>query len=159
MNWGPAPAAPQTRQLDPASQDGVKLLSTWYEAQAALRKAQLNEITLRNEVVAAFFPEKKEGTNNLNIPNNCKLKVVVPSSYEIKATDEQFDMLFLKFNQAGEAGTLLIDRLLKTEYTISKKEYDLLRESPGMEKFLAIIQPFVIKKVGQPQVSIEETKK
>lgn len=159
MNWGPAPAASQTRPVDPASQEGVKLLSTWYEAQKTLRKAQADEITARNAVVAAFFPTRKEGTNNLDIPNNCQLKVVVPSSYEIKATDDQFNMIFLRFNQLGEGGTLLADRLLKAEYKISKKEYDLLRENPEHTKYLEIIQPFVTKKVGQPQVSIEEKKK
>lgn len=154
MNWGPIPQT-QPSRLDPASQEGVALLGRWYNAKAAAERAVADERKLRSEVVKAFFPTHTDGTNNLAIPGDSVLKAVFPISYELKATPEQIDNIYIGFNRApGETGKLIAARLLKTSVEIVKKEYDALMRDENLKQFYNVISPFVVKKNGTPQMKI-----
>ncbi len=125
------------------------LLARWEKASTQLQKFKTEEMELRNEFVKfACDSNKKTGTENIELSNGYKAKVVKKINYNVKQ-DEVNAALDKIENIGGEAGKLIVERLIKWKAELSKTEYDLLDP-----KYKVIIDEVITTSDGTPSLEI-----
>lgn len=134
-------------------------LQQWLDAKKALDAAKELEMQYRNAVVAAFpFDEdKKEGTQNLDLANGFKLKVVKKQNYNLSSEGTD-DILTAYENAAGtpeEHGRrkLITERLVKWKPELSITEY---READA--ELLKMLESVLTITDGSPALTLVEPK-
>jgi hypothetical protein len=137
------------------------LLMEWEEQKRILEVAKESEMNLRKQVVAfAFDPEKKSGTENIDIGNGYKLKAVKKITYGWKKSadgttvdKEAIEKALQKIEKTGPVGEHIAAKLVKWTPTLSKTEYDDLDE-----KLKKIIDEVIVTDEGAPTLEIVEPK-
>lgn len=132
------------------------LLMSWEESKAALEVAKEQEMIKRKQVVAfAFDPEKKLGTENIELGNGYKAKAVKKLSYGFvkdeagKLDKQKIDDALSKIEATGSAGMLIAERLVKWTPELSLTEYKQLPET-----FKTIIDEVIVTTEGAPTLEI-----
>lgn len=113
------------------------LLSRWEASKAALEAAKEAEMTLRKKVVdIAFDPNKKAGTERVELANGYELKSVKKINYGfVKGVDgkgvdkNKIDAALAVIEADGPVGELIAQRLVKWSPELSLTEYKQLSEA------------------------------
>lgn len=136
---------------------GAKLLQQWEESKKRLDVAKEEEMKFRKEYVAfASDSDREIGTENIQLDNGYKAKVVKKINYDfIKKDDEKtvdkkaIDSALCKIESDGAAGELIAERLIKWTPSLSLSEYKIL--SPDHK---SIIDDVLVTKEASPTLAI-----
>lgn len=134
------------------------VLAAWQAADALLDAAKANEMELRKEAFALYFPDATEGTNNTPLDNGWKLKGVRTINYKLdklkaKAT---FDALCA----VGNEGVHLAGLLFNWSAALSTGEYKKLDMSLTDHKAAKnLIDEILTTSPGAPSLEIIAPKK
>lgn len=96
----------------------TELLTNWtraVEQVAATKSLVENEMALRKQVMASFFPEPKEGTNNLELEAGWKLKAVY--KLDRKVDEAALPAIMEKLRTFNVNPDLLIKRKVELDTT------------------------------------------
>lgn len=125
-----------------------KVLAQWEESKSALEIAKENEMTQRKQVVAfAFDPEKKKGTERIELANGYELKSVKKLNYNVNQ-DTVNDALD-KIEALDEQGKFIVERIIKWKAELSVSEYNDLDE-----RYRKIIDEVITTSDGAPTLEI-----
>jgi hypothetical protein len=143
----PWPAQPLTKE---------QKLQAWIDAQRALYAAAEAEMAARKEVVAAFpfDADKDEGTQNIDLANGWKLKVVKKLNYTLNNKEDATDRALEKLEKLGAEGVFVAERLVKWKPELSISEYRKLTD-----QYKSIIDAVLTTSPGAPSLSLIEPKK
>lgn len=135
------------------------LLTQWQNSKTALEAAKEAEMSLRKECVAfCFDPNKKKGTERIDLGNGWQAKAVKKINYGwIKngaGDDEKVDKVAIEnalceIEADGPVGALIASRLVKWTPDLSMTEYGQLPP-----KFKAIIDRVIVTSDGAPTLEI-----
>jgi hypothetical protein len=133
------------------------LLALWEASKAALEAAKTAEMDLRKRVVDfSFDPNKKAGTERVELANGYELKAVKKINYGfVKREDGQgvdknkIDEALAKIEAEGPVGELIAQRLIKWDPSLSLTEYKQL--SPIHK---AVIDAVIVATDGAPSLEI-----
>jgi ADP-dependent phosphofructokinase/glucokinase len=145
-----------------ALKEGVKqvTLLQWEDAKATLEFAKAEEMRLRKEVVDLFADESKlKGTENVELEDGAKLKIVKKLNYKLDSDIEKVETALDKIEALGAEGKFIADRLVKWTADLSVSEYNKLDElGEDGAKYKAIIDEVLEIKSGAPTVELVEPK-
>lgn len=129
------------------------LLMRHQAAAKALAEAKALEMQLRLEVAETLYGFDvnvlREGTENIDLGNDYKLKAVFKTSYTLNNKDNAVDKMLTKLENSGEEGKFIAERLVKYKPELSVTEYKNL--SPKMKK---IVDEVVSTKPATPTIEI-----
>lgn len=131
------------------------LLAKWERSKAALEIAKADEMEQRKAVVAfAFNPDKKSGTERVELANGYELKAVKKLNYGfIKTPEGKLNKAALenalRAIEAKPNGELIAERLVKWNPDLSLTEYKLL--PTDMKE---IIDTVIVTTDGAPSLEI-----
>lgn len=131
------------------------LLAKWEASKKALEVAKADEMEQRKAVVAfAFDPNKKAGTERVELANGYELKAVKKINYGfVKTPDGKLDKnavdSALRAIEAKPNGELIAERLVKWNPDLSLTEY---KQLPADMK--AIIDAVIVTTDGAPSLEI-----
>lgn len=133
------------------------LLTAWENSKVALERAKVAEMNLRKQIVAfSFDPNKKSGTERIELANGYELKAVKKLNYGfIKNSDGKrvnklaIDAALTAIEKIDPVGALIAERLVKWDPTLSLTEYNQL--SPQMK---AEIDKVIVVTDGAPSLEI-----
>lgn len=145
---------------DSKSQDEV--LAEWEARQQLLAVAKQREMDFRKYVVSRAFPQKIEGTNNLDLANGYVLKATVRYNYKLsdnKAVEEGLD----KLSRIGNTGTFIADRIVSWTPNFLLTEYrELQKNADGgsieAKEMLRVISTFLTIEEVAPSLEIKQPK-
>jgi len=110
-----------------------QLLADWEKAKQALASAKELEMEYRKEFVQfASDSSKEKGTENIELDNGFKAKVVKKINYGFIQDDDgkvdkpEIEKALDCIASTGEAGRLIASRLVKWTPSLSQTEYKLL---------------------------------
>lgn len=121
------------------------LIHRWHTAKTRLDEAKAEEAALRKEVIELFDPEKTEGTENIELANNWKLKAVKKLNYSLDRTATPAALEQLPAETA--------DRLVAWSPKLSTSEYKKLSD-----EHKEIINEVLTIKPGAPTITLVEPK-
>lgn len=124
---------------------------TLVKAQALLR---VEEMEQRKKLFAFFFPNPKEGTNTVVLPDGRKVK----GSFKItRGIDDQQVSLARAEYQLVNNRPVEFDDLLRVKYDLSTTEFRKIQPKPGEEPSAAYLAAsrMIIAKPGSPSLEIE----
>ncbi|AMW36152.1 hypothetical protein [Xanthomonas phage XAJ2] len=137
-----------------------RILALWEASKLQLEKAKADEMDYRKQFVAfAFNPDKKEGTERIELANGYEAKSVKKLNYGLKSydpnlpVDEAVDAMLTELESASEEGVFIAKRLIKWTPELSKSEYNKLPVN-----LKAIADKVVETKEGAPTLEIIEPK-
>ena len=159
----PQPAPPADAAFDQSTGEAVvvdggyitrdALLLKWQDAQAKLEEAKAREMMLRKLVVAVCTnPDKKSGTERVELGNGWQLKTEKTINYKLKSKVEgvsNFTAVLGAYNQIRALSPDVADKLVKWDAKLSVSEYRTL--TPEMR---AVIDNVLITDDGAPTVEI-----
>jgi len=129
------------------------ILSEWEKAKAALEVAKEVEMTLRNEVVAAFWPNgADEGTTRVPLANGYSLKYVRKINHTL-GDNEEVEKALADIAALGPEGKFIAKRLVGWTPKLYLTEY---RQLDGQYK--KIIDKVITTKDAAPSLEIVEPK-
>lgn len=145
-SWGDAPLTKDQK------------LQKWLDAKTALDAAKETEMEMRKAVVDAFpfDADKKEGTQNLELANGFKLKVVKAQNYNLKG---DVDAALLAYENAAGTPEEHGRRKLETELLVKWKpnlSVSAYREAPT--ELLKAIETVLTITDGSPTLELVEPK-
>lgn len=133
-------------------------LQKWLDAQKALAEAKDEEMKARKDVIGDYVDPttgllegKKEGTVNIQLANDWKLKVVLKQNYNLDQAT--IDAALDKLEVAGENGKFIAERLVSWKADLSIKEYRLL-----LPAHKAIIDSVLTITDGSPSLQLVDPK-
>lgn len=136
------------------------LLIQWNKAKAVLEEAKEREMDYRKAAVDFISDcDKKSGTENIELGNGYKAKVVKKLNFgfvknsEGKLDKNAIEKALTKIEKDGPAGELIAERLVKWTPDLSLSEYKLLSE-----KHKNIIDGVIVTTEGAPTLEIVEPK-
>lgn len=112
-----------TNELDKLSRNDVLMM--WERTKSALEIAKTNEMDMRKYVVSRAFPTPKEGVNTLDLGNGYKLKASVKFNYNLK-DNTTVENTLKRISQIGNIGPMIVDKLVKIEYSFLLTEFRIL---------------------------------
>ena len=137
-----------------------RILQLWEASKVQLEKAKADEMDYRKKFVTfAFNPDKKEGTERIELANGYQAKAVKKLTYGLKSldpntpVDEAVDAMLTELESASEEGVFIAKRLIKWTPELSKSEYNKLPLD-----LKAIADKVVETKEGAPTLEIIEPK-
>jgi len=134
------------------TQTAQSVLQQWEEANTQLQHFKSLELKLRNEYVAlASDANKKIGTENIELGNGYKAKIVKKQNYNVN--QNTVNAALDKMENISEEGKLLAERLIKWKAELSKTEYDQLPS-----QFKVIIDEVITITDGTPSLEIVSPK-
>ena len=133
-----------------------RILMAWETSKTVLEKAKADEMSLRKQFVQfSFNPDKKEGTERIELGNGYEAKTVKKLSYKLVSTNEgvpvheAVNKMLDQLEEASEEGAFIAKRLVKWTCELAKSEYTKLE--PDLKK----IADTVIETVeGAPTLEI-----
>jgi len=132
------------------------LLVEWDAAKTLLDEAKEREMQLRKMVVNFIAdPERDKGTENIELGNGWKAKVVKKLTYGfVKTFDGKTDKHAIEkalqeIEADGAAGELIAERLVKWTPDLSVTEYNQLPQ-----EYKAIIDKVIVTNEGAPTLEI-----
>lgn len=130
-----------------------ELIVNWKKATLILAAAKVNEMILRNDIIKECFENhKEEGTENVELGNDYKLKAVFKQSYTFP-DKVKLDEALSKIEETGEAGKLVAERLVRYKPELSVTEYKKLDSI-----YRKVIDEVLITKPSTPSLELVEPK-
>lgn len=124
------------------------LLEQWECSKIALEIAKNNEMDLRKRVVDfAFDPEKKKGTENIELENGYKAKAVKKINY--KVNQDTINSVLDRIENLGAEGKFIAERVIKWTADLSVSEYNDLDP-----KYKVILDEAITTTEGAPTLEI-----
>lgn len=136
-----------------------RLLLDWQSKKDALEIAKEEEMKLRKECVALLGdPDKKSGTENVELGAGYKAKMVKKINYGFVQKDNKTDKNAIenalqKIEADGDVGVLIAERLVKWTPALGLTEYNQLSD-----KHKKIIDKVIVTTEGAPTLEIVEPK-
>lgn len=131
-------------------------LAAWEQSKIDLETAKAREMELRKEFVDfSFDPNKKEGTERIDLNNGYQAKAVKKLNYTFKSDREgvevadAVDLALQRLEAVGPEGKFIASRLVKWTPSLSLSEYRDLAP-----QFKAVIDPVIETKEGAPSLEI-----
>jgi hypothetical protein len=139
----------------------MSALQKWAELNEQLKTIKKQEAELRKEVISEMFPTHKvEGTENVEIGEDWKLKATFKQTYEWeKGRDFSFNLLD---SEAGKDLTELwvklsdlpdSDTILKTLFKV-KIEFNATSYKKLLPTVQEIINPYIVVKEASPSLDL-----
>lgn len=132
------------------------LLQKWEESKTALETAKADEMAARKSFVDfSFDPNKKEGTERIELHNGYEAKAVKKLNYTFKSYDpnievaDAVDITLQKLEALSPEGKFVANRLVKWTPSLSLSEYRELNP-----EFKAIVDTVIETKEGAPTLEI-----
>lgn len=123
-------------------------LATWYTTKQQLDALKEQERVMRDEIVSALATsDKLEGTENIDIGNGYKLKVVKKLNYSLDK--QKLDDVLIHIEDNFENGKFLVERLVKYKPEMSTAEYKKLPQEVKV-----IFDAVVTTKEAAPSIDI-----
>lgn len=142
-----------------SDQERDKLIMAWQATQGQLEIVKTQELKLRNQVIAALWPQATTGTQSLELSGGWKLKGSFTQNFKINREHQPNDpektrygkliAAMIALSKIDAAGALIAKRLIKWDADLVKKEYE---EMPAQYK--ALIEPLITMSQGQPQLEL-----
>lgn len=120
------------------------LVCKWYEAKQELAAMQAKERLLRDSVFAEYFPDPKEGTNNVTLGTGDVLTAVYPMNRKIDKA------VFSGLQEALREANVDTDQVIETKLELKVGAYRKLSEEQ-----LKVMDQCITMTPGSPQVSIK----
>lgn len=147
--------------FDAMSRD--QLLVLWNNLKDTLETVKKNEMDLRRYIVAREFPNKKEGTNSIELGNNYELKATIKFNYKLNASNDKIEDILNKISKVGNRGSIVAERLISWKPNFLLSEWRLLQDekedSMEAKKILELINEILIITDATPTLEILEPKK
>lgn len=105
------------------------ILERWQKAKAQAEYWAATERELRNEIFATGFPQPKEGTNSLTLPNTWTLKAVHKMNYTLEKDVAKLKPIMASLIQSGLVERVIANRLVTFEPKLSVSEYKKLPDA------------------------------
>ncbi len=131
----------------------TKLLADWENSRAILDGAKTNEMELRRQVQASFFPTPKEGTQRVDLANGWALKFVHKTNYTFDDKDELHKALS-EIEATGNEGAFVAQRLVSFKPELKVAEYKTLADP-----YRKIIDRVITTKPAAPAIELEGPRK
>jgi hypothetical protein len=148
-----------TADFDAINDPSTKL-AVWNTLKADLERVKELEMHARKSIVPIYFPDPKniEGTQNFDLGNDYKLKVVKKLNYRMAANDKVTAALDA-IAEIGDEGKFIAERLVSYDPRLSVSEYKALDPAnPVHKKIKATIDGVVTIAEGSPELTIIEPK-
>lgn len=128
------------------------LLEKWETSKTEMAAAQATEMDLRKQFVKfAFDPEKKSGTERIELANGYEAKAVKKVNYSVN--QETVNSALDKIEALGPEGKFIAERLIKWKADLSLTEYKGLAP-----QYKVLIDEAVTTTDGAPTLEIIEPK-
>ena len=127
-----------------------ELIQKWNESVKVLSEARKAESELRDQVLKAAFNFKgddREGTENIELGNDYKLKAVFKLSRSVN--NAKIQKALDKMEKSGPEGEFLADRLINWKASLNKKEFDALPTN-----YRRMVEPAITSKPGKPSLTL-----
>ena len=125
------------------------LLESWEQSKVALGTAKESEMNKRKAFVTfAFDPNKKSGTEHIELANGYQAKAVKKINYNLNQ-DLVNDCLDAIENIGGAEGKIIAERLVSWKADLSMTEYKLLDP-----KYKVLIDKAITTTDGAPSLEI-----
>ncbi len=111
-------------------------IQRWADKAEELARVKAEELQLRLELVAEYFPQGGDGTVKVDVGAGCELAATFGTYFRLPAEDKTRPVLE-RMALADPAGLLLIGRLVK--WTPEVRVGELKKLPPRMAKLLAAI--------------------
>lgn len=147
------------------------LIRSWIDAKSSRKTAEDHEMGLRTNVAGVLFPKPSKGTQRYNLGNGYAVKMVYKLNYKLgdvetvnAAGDKipvnvQVEEMMDEIEKIGNEGQFLVDRLIKTSYSLSESEYAKLDMSnPSHKAIKAAIDKLLTISPATPALEFEEPK-
>lgn len=143
-------------------QDGM--LSLWQKAKEQLAFFKEKEMDFRKICAAFLVPDKKEGTNTVELGNNYQAKVGIKYNYKLDNDNDKVWNGLDKIKELGNEGAFVADRLVSWTPNFLLTEYRQLQEdadkgSKFAQDALKIVNEFMTITEASPTLEIKEAKK
>ena len=132
------------------------LLAAWEASKTALETAKADEMAARKAFVDfSFDPNKREGTERIELHNGYEAKAVKKLNYTFKSYDPEIevadavDITLQKLEATGPEGKFIANRLVKWTPSLSLSEYRDLAP-----QYKAIVDTVIETKEGAPTLEI-----
>lgn len=139
----------------------MSTLQKWAELNEQLKTIKKQEAELRKEVIADMFPKHKvEGTENVELGEDWKLKATFKQTYEWeKGRDFSFDMLEL--TAGNDLNQLWLDlgelpdaeAILKSIFKV-KVEFNATAYKKLLPTVQDVINPYIVVKEASPSLEL-----
>lgn len=120
------------------------LVCKWYEAKQELTASQAKERMLRDSVFAEYFPDPKEGTNNVKLGTGDVLTAVYPMNRKIDKA------VFTALQEELRNQRVNVDEVIETKLELKVGAYRKLGEAQ-----LKVLDQCITMSPGSPQISIK----
>lgn len=132
----------------------TRLILEWQKSKNEVEVAKEAEMKARKLLVEfASDPSKEKGTENVDLGNDYKLKIVKKINYGFVPDRNQINAVLNGIESTGEVGKLIADRIVKWNPVLSMTEYNQL--DPEFKKAMDTI---IVTTEGAPTVEIVEPK-
>jgi hypothetical protein len=139
-----------------ALNDPLTKLTAWNAVSVELDRLKLLETHMRKAAVSIYFPTGSEGTQNYDLGNGYKLKVVKKLNYKFagnELVDKALDAI-AKLGNDGE-GKFIAERLVKFDPRLSATEYKALDPKiPAHKKIKDAIDAVLTITEGTPSLEV-----
>jgi hypothetical protein len=144
---------------DALSQD--QLLVKHLELKQDLEKLKEAEMELRKYIVNRAFPEKKEGTNTLDLGNGYSLKAGIKYNYKL-LDNETVEKTLDAIAAIGNEGSFIAERLVSWTPSFLLTEYRKLQEeaekSAVAKAILSKVNEMLVITDAAPTLELKEPK-
>lgn len=109
------------------------LIMAHKQAVIELEAVKAKEMALRKKLAETYFPNAKEGVNNLELGNGYKLKFTRKLNYRLAGKDD-VDAALDDIEKLGNEGSFIGERLVRWKPDLSVSEYKrLLKSGEGID--------------------------
>jgi len=131
----------------------LQSIHEWSLAKNELSRVKLLELALRAKVIKeVFINHKEEGTENIELGNDYRLKAVFKQSYTFP-DKEKLEEVLARIEETGETGKLIAKRLVRYKPELSVTEYNKLDNV-----YRKAIDEAIVTKPSTPSLDIVEPK-
>lgn len=129
--------------------DKDKALLEWQAAAKLLEETKTDEMNKRLLVFSSFFPNPKEGVNNLELGAGYILKGTHKLSYSVTNKDGVANKCIDAIRLTGNEGPFIADRLIDWKPSLSTSEY-----KKADDKYKKLLEPCLTIKPGSPSLEL-----
>jgi hypothetical protein len=110
-----------TDPRDALSQD--ELLMAWQKIKNDIETLKKSEMDLRKYIATRAFPEKREGTNTVELGNGYELKAKIKYNYKLDNDNAKIQAGLEKLAKTGNDGSFIAERMISWKPNFLLSEY------------------------------------
>lgn len=133
-NWSTPVEASVSQQFNPwDNMTRDELLTRWQQLKDAVEAAKTAEMKMRKYIVQRAFPERKEGTNKVELGNGYELKAGIKFNYNLDKNLDNVEAALDAIEKMGNEGAFIAERLINWSASLSLTEYRKLQADDATE--------------------------